>query len=408
MPRTRKLPTGMRQRGQIYYAWFSRNGRDYRNRLSGDFRVACEMLRELQAKADRPDLTRASNDVSWLDLKREFMRWADQAIRNPEQYRHDLEVFEAYCPVPSIQQVDQRYVLGFREWQLANGMTPRTVNKQVGTLCNMLNKGVAWGRIGSNPLADLKPLKHDSPKKERRSLELDEVTAIFEHSPEYLKPVWRMFMTTGIRRGELVNMRFEDVDFDRRCVIVRAATAKNHREREIPLDDAMLAEIERLRDEAPHRKPNRKTLPGRLSHDHVFVNGANAMWKNPGNILRSFYSICKKAGIEDACRNGSVDLHALRVTFTTLAMEHGANPKAVQMILGHSTLALTMNVYAKATDRAKRDAITALPFAAATGPEHVLRMAGEADAESEKACTSLVHGQGPKGAISDHSEAKTG
>jgi hypothetical protein len=55
-----------------------------------------------------------------------------------------------------------------------------------------------------------------------------------------------------------------------------------------------------------------------------------------------------------------------------LALEGGANPKAVQAILGHSTLALTMGVYARATDRAKRDAISALPFAKVSAPGHVI------------------------------------
>ena len=64
----------------------------------------------------------------------------------------------------------------------------------------------------------------DKLKKERRALTVDEVNAIFEHSPEYLKPVLRMFLTTGIRRDELVNIRFEDIDPDARTVTIRAET----------------------------------------------------------------------------------------------------------------------------------------------------------------------------------------
>ena len=94
------------------------------------------------------------------------------------------------------------------------------------------------------------------------------------------------------------------------------------------------------------------------------------------NLLRKFYGTCKRAGIADGKRNGSVDLHSLRVTFTTLSLEGGASPKAVQTILGHATLDMTMRVYAKATDRSMRDAINALPFATATAPDHVLTHRG--------------------------------
>ena len=68
-------------------------------------------------------------------------------------------------------------------------------------------------------------------------------------------------------------------------------------------------------------------------------------------LLPKFYRICRKAGIEDEWPDGSVDIHSLRVTYCTMTIGNGADPKSVQDILGHSTLALTMKTYAKATDR---------------------------------------------------------
>jgi integrase len=109
-----------------------------------------------------------------------------------------------------------------------------------------------------------------------------------------------------------------------------------------------------------------------FSRDHVFVTRANTPLKN--NLLARFYAICKRAGIDGAEPGGSVDIHSLRGTFTTLAIENGASPKAVQSILGHSTLALTMGTYAKATERAKRDAVSALPFAKASTPAHIVSL----------------------------------
>ena len=91
-------------------------------------------------------------------------------------------------------------------------------------------------------------------------------------------------------------------------------------------------------------------------------------------MLRAFYSCAKRAGIVDAHRNGAVDIHSLRGTFATLAIDNGASPKAVQSILGHATLEMTMKVYAKATERSKRDAISAIPFAQASSPKHVISM----------------------------------
>lgn len=391
MPRPRKLPDGLWKRGDTYYARFRANGRLVRKKLSSNYNVACDLLTELKARANRADFDLLDNDYSWDELKAEFLRWARQSVRNHPEYTSDLAQFEKYSRVRSVRQIDHAYVLGFREWRIAHGctprtkptkegekpksaprreITPRTINRQVGTLNNMLNKAVEWKRIGGNPLVGLKPLRHDKPKKQRRALTISEVESIFEESPAYLRPVWRMFMTTGIRRDELQSLTFKDIDFERRVVAISAENAKNHKAREIPLDDEMFATIKTLRDEAPNRqRVERKTLDGKLSRDHVFVTGANTPWRH--NLLRAFYAICKRAGIDDAIPGGSVDIHSLRVTFTTLALEHGAAPKAIQAILGHATLGMTMSVYAKATERAKRDAVAALPFASVKTPDHI-------------------------------------
>ena len=87
----------------------------------------------------------------------------------------------------------------------------------------------------------------------------------------------------------------------------------------------------------------------RFSKEHVFVTRANTPLDN--NLLTRFYAVCEKAGIEDAKTGGKVDLHSLRVSFITLSMEHGGNPRAIQALVGHKSLEMTMKVYAKATDK---------------------------------------------------------
>ena len=82
---------------------------------------------------------------------------------------------------------------------LARKVSPRTVNREVGTINNMLNKGVMWPLIGRNAIAGLKPLKHTTPVKQRRPLNSDEIGRLLAESRDYLKPVWRMLFCTGVR-----------------------------------------------------------------------------------------------------------------------------------------------------------------------------------------------------------------
>jgi integrase len=165
---------------------------------------------------------------------------------------------------------------------------------------------------------------------------------------------------------ELVNLLWSDIDFADKSITVRASVAKGKRARRVLLDDSMLAMFVGLHRDAEKR-------PEGWDRQHVFVNHEGRPHKN--NLLRKFYGTCKRAGITDGKRGGAVDLHSLRVTFTTLCLEGGASPKAVQTILGHATLDMTMRVYAKATNMSMRDAVNALPFANATAPDHVLRIA---------------------------------
>ncbi len=208
-----------------------------------------------------------------------------------------------------------------------------------------------------NPLADIERLPEGGPTKVRRSLTADEVAAIFKHSRPEMIPVWRLYATTGIRKMELVTLKFSDIDWRGQTITIRASNAKGKRLRRILLDDAVFAMLLQLHRESVSR-------PDGWNREYLFVNRIGRQHKN--NLLGKFYATCKRAGIADGKRGGSIDLHSLRATFATLSLEGGASPKTIQTILGHSTLDMTMRVYAKATDRSMQDAINALPFATAT------------------------------------------
>jgi len=389
----RKLPVGMWQRGNVYYARFRYRGRIVRKRLAGDFEAAKDMLLELRSRIARGDFGLLDNDYTWADLKAEYLQ-AKKKNRRVKDYERCLRHFEKYQAVGSIRQIDYKYVDGYRDWRAANGILPgkrpacpRTINLEVGVLVGMLRLGVKRKLLGSNPLADLKPLPHDSVKKERRALSWPEVEAIFASAPARYRPVLRLFAATGMRKNEIATLQFSDIDFDGKCLTVRKSIAKNHQSRVIPLDDETLTILAGLQKAAAVRQPVagdtvRQTEQQRaaFSRDHVFVTAANTPLRN--NLLRMFYAACKRAKIEGAKPGGSVDLHSLRVTFATMILGNGANPRDVQKILGHKTLDMTMRIYAKATDQGTRAAIGKLPFVTVSNPDHILSIADEKRTES--------------------------
>lgn len=209
-----------------------------------------------------------------------------------------------------------------------------------------------------------------SPAAPRRALTIEEVGQLFKASPAWLVRPLQFFAATGVRRDELTELHFSDIDFAQGIATVRADIAKSGHSREIPLRPETLAMLKELRDAAPDRQPaSDLRSAANFSQTHVFVTQANTPLRN--NLLRAFYTACRRAKIEGGLPGGEIDLHSLRVTFTTLALEHGASPKAVQTILGHATLAMTMGVYAKATERAKKEAVAAIPLPDYTGKQNL-------------------------------------
>lgn len=362
-------------RGRVYHADFMKNGRRIRKRLSSNLEAAKEMLTELRSRADKGQLGLLDNRYPWADLRKDFLAWAKLEIRRWQEYEADLKKFEEFCPVRCVSLVTPQLINQFREWRKGQGITPRTINRQVGTIRNMLAKGVElFEVIASNPLEKVTRLEEGDPKKARRALSVSEVEAIFKHTPADLKPVFRLYATTGMRRSEVVTLLFSDIYWESQSLTVRASVAKGKKPGEIPLDDEMMIMLEALREQAASR-------PDGWDRENIFVNAIGNPHRN--SLLERFYMVCKRAGIEDAVPNGAVDLHALRTSFISLSIEYGASPKAVQAIVGHSTSELTMKVYAKATDRAKRQAISALPFAKASAPEHIVSIGTKGPALSQ-------------------------
>jgi integrase len=290
--------------------------------------------------------------------------------------------------VAKVSQVSVAAVLAYREKRLAQGRSPRTVNGEVGALSAMLNWGVDPGRlIGSNPFDGLKPLPHTRPK-EGRPLADDEVPRLLAASPPHWRDVWYAFLVTGLRKGELAGLQFSDefLDWESREIIVPAWLAKNGLRRRIPMDDELHRILRRLEAGRTERQPgkgrgkiNAGQVAARFSRDHIFVTTANTPLDHKGNLWRAFTACLKRAGIErqsfgpDGRVLEHVDLHSLRRTFATSLIVGGADPKTVQELLGHKTLAMTMKVYAKVRAQTKQQVLGRLSYGSgATGPEDVL------------------------------------
>ncbi len=391
MSRKRKLPDGMvaRPGRKGYYADFRIGGRRVQKKLGTDFEAAKSILHDIKARAEKAEFNLLDNNYALASLKSAYLQHCRQALkpRTVDTYLGQLGNILSALPVGSICQVTVPAVMTYRQDRLAKGRSPRTVNAEVQALGGMLNWGVEHHLIGSNPIGSLKPLPHDHPK-EGRPLAPEEIDRLLKASPPLWRNVWYGLLVTGMRESELASLEFFDLDFASREIMVRADSTKNRTGRRIPMEDRLYILLRQLEADRNARQPGRgrsrrdtERTRARFSRNHVFVTGQNTPLDHRGNLYRAFKSCCKKANIQTRTYDAEgrliehVDIHSLRRTFATEAISSGADPKSVQDLLGHRTLAMTMKIYTKIRTQTKRQAIARLPYGGgATTPDHLMEV----------------------------------
>lgn len=222
-----------------------------------------------------------------------------------------------------------------------------TLNHELGTLKQLFNKAVAWGFAEKNPTAKVKLLP--TTKGRTRFLTVEEAGALLRAAPGHLRPILLAALETGMRRGEIMNLKWADVDMKGGMIYV--AETKTGRPRHIPMSSRLRATLGRL--------------PRRLGSNYVFT-GIKRFPKigrdgEPFHDVRtSFENACRRAGIE------GFRFHDLRHTAASHMVMAGVPFKTVGEILGHTTAAMTER-YSHLTPEHKRKAVEMLPEWEATG-----------------------------------------
>ncbi|KQV05609.1 MULTISPECIES: site-specific integrase [unclassified Kitasatospora] len=175
-------------------------------------------------------------------------------------------------------------------------------------------------------------------------------------------PLYAAFMLAialGMRRGEIIGLRWSDVNLDNRSLVVSeqlhrvdgalyADSTKNGKRRPIPLPRIAVVALrwQRLRQEATRQAAGAKWV----ETGYIFTTRTGRPVE-PTNVYRSFRRIAADAKVP------VVRLHDARHGTATLLVASGVSPRVVMEILGHSQIGLTMNVYTHVTQDTQRDAL---------------------------------------------------
>lgn len=316
-------------------------------------RAAQQARTELLSALDRnryvaPDKTTVADYLrgQWLPVVQTRLRpgtWVE--------YRRKTEthLIPAIGQVP-LQQLTTAMLNALYQHLLAGGVGPRTVQYVHATIRKALNDAVRWGLMVRNPA--LYAAAPTSRRVELRTWTAGELHRFLTSvRGDRLYAAWQLAALTGMRRGEILGMRWADLDLDAGWLSVRQTlvVVDNHPQvsepktargrRRIALDRGSIAALR-----AHHKAQAAERLaagPGWSDNDLVFSRQDGAPL-HPEHVRRQFDRHVTHAGLP------RIRFHDLRHTHATLALQAGVHPKIVSERLGHSTVAMTLDVYSHA------------------------------------------------------------
>lgn len=257
--------------------------------------------------------------------------------------RDSLKTLIDLCGDRRLEHVDRGMVMDFRAKRMAGGVAIATVNKDLRQLKSALTYATETGWLRSNPLWRWKAMQLREPEKRIRVIEPAEFAKLAskEACPDLaFRALLAVGYYQGLRRTELVNLRWTAVDFDAGILRVEnrpehGELTKSRKNRTLPMLTPVRDLLATLYAEAP------KVVEGggvRPKHPHCFTSANGKPFKADW-VTHEFATRVKRAGIA-ACT-----VHDLRRSFSTLAQRAGVDKATVKDLGGWSTIGVVEKHY---------------------------------------------------------------
>ncbi|MCK8826354.1 site-specific integrase [Natroniella acetigena] len=243
------------------------------------------------------------------------------------------------------------------------GLSKKTVKRHYTTLNTALNHAVKWEMLENNPADKISPPKGE--KSEIEALTKKQLYKLLEVAEGWIYDFIYIAAFTGMRRGELLALRWKDVDFENQKLQVKQSVTRPANKglvfrkpktdssiRPIDVDEDVIKILKRRNKE---QKENRLKFGSEYNNEYnlVFCREDGTPF-NPRYATRSFNKVAKKVDLEE------FRLHDLRHTHATLMLKAGIHPKIVQERLGHASITQTLDTYSHVIPSMQKEAVQKL------------------------------------------------
>lgn len=297
-----------------WVSYIDASGNRIRSKCAAQTRSqAMSLLSKIKTQEERARTlgTRPTRDISTAVLLERFMRHQKTRLR-PTTYERlggTLRTLQANLPEQAAA-ITRSVVADYIETR-SKSVKPGTVAKEISTLKHCLRLAVDWGLLHEN--AASRARLPEVPVGEPRYLTPGELQTALENAPAWLRAPMAFAVCTGIRRGEMLSLRWMDVDLLHRRVYLREPNSDS--QRTLPLSDDAIYVL--------------RSLPRGGPSDAVFGD------IDPLRLSVTTRRVFQRLGIKDA------SFHTLRHTSASWLVQHGVDLDSVGQLLGLKTPHMT-------------------------------------------------------------------
>ncbi len=315
------MPSLIKDKSGTFYIVFSQQSkRIWRSLHTKDRKEAYrKFVEEQDAKPGKKGLTLFQAEKEYLAFVK-----TNLAPKTHLSYSNTFKRLENYFGNRAMEEITAREI-EFYKSSRASTVSANTVNHELRMLRAFLNKLVDWKLLRESPCAKVKDIR--VVDETRAFLSTDELDKLLKYlKGSFLHDIVLFAAMTGMRRGEIVNLSWNDVDTERKLIVVRSSGSyqtKAGKIRTIPMNSTVVQLL-----------AQRKRSSG-------FVFTGKRGDKLNGNFVRGRLKAATKAlGLDSR-----LHFHSLRHTFASLLVQKGISLYHVQKLLGHSSPRVT-EIYA--------------------------------------------------------------
>ena len=237
----------LRCKNGSYFVDYRVNGRRIRKSIGRSKRIAELAVKDIEVKLARGELGFEKKDSDLNKLFEDFLGYSktNHSPLSQKRYRSIVDNLKSflnqYPYITKISQLGSKLFEDYKAYRKKDEVSNVTINMELRVFKTIFYLAMKWDYTKDNPVKGINPLRvenHITP----RFLSNEEIKTLLDNCGEFMYPILYTFLYTGMRKGELENLEWKDIDFDRKRLKIRAKESWTPKtsEREIPISKGLV------------------------------------------------------------------------------------------------------------------------------------------------------------------------